>query len=351
MNHPRVPVRFAFAAIIVVLISSCASVPAAPGQQAYLAPTDTPAPPAPLLAQSPAASESPTPDATVQEEVARVAPPLPSATASPPPARLPPTVTPQPQPTAPRPEPTAALPLTLQDEIFLAGAPMFAIMFTCDQLPPEVSLPAVTWQQAEGIGQLCLYGFAEGEEVRYEIYDSEGDAVEAGATQSTTFDSPQPAAAVVLTLGSYPPGQWVIRAASTTVNMQETFEVAQPEGPPLVAMRLSPGQEAIKGGRGLADLAGGDEIQIYAVHLPPDAEIPVGVYYAAEEDYVESTLTLHEQAIMPTDEAGTLSIRLQLDPSYTPGFYCVVLPATTDYVPERGPGEGGATECFTIGPE
>ena len=351
MNHPHALVRFALAAGFVALISSCASpsaplkeqmsIPTASGQQALSTPTATPATAAQVAQKAASAAK---PDATALEEAAHsallTALPTPDATAQEEAVVIG-------GPAAPPP----AVPASLQDEIFLAGAPLFAIMFFCEQLAPDTDLPAVTWQQAEGIGQLCLYGFAEGEEVRYEIRDSEGVEVEAGITESSTLDSPQPAAAVVLTVESYAPGQWVVTASSTSVNMQDTFEVAAREGPPLIAMRLSTGEEAIKGSRGLTGLQGGDEVLVYAVHLPPDTEIPVGVYYAAEEDYAGSTLSLHEQATMSSDEAGALSIRLLLDPSYRPGFYCVVIAAAESYVPERGPGEGGATECFAVSAE
>ena len=351
MNHPRAFVRCALAVVFVALISGCASpsaplkeqmsIPTASGQQALSTPTATPATAAQVAQEAASAAK---PDATALEEAAHsallTALPTLDATAQEKAVVIG-------GPAAPLP----VVPASLQDEIFLAGPPMFAIMFVCEQLAPDTNLPAVTWQQAEGIGQLCLYGFDEGEGVQYEIYDDEGVEVEAGITESSTLDSPQPAAAVVLTVESYAPGQWIVTASSNSTNMQETFEVAEREGPPLIAMRLSPGEEAIKESRGLTGLQGGDELVINAAHLPPDTEIPVGVYYAAEEDYAGSTFSLHEQATISTGEAGTLSIRLQLDPSYGPGFYCVVIAGAESYVPERGSGEGGATECFTIAPE
>ena len=307
---------------VAVLIAVAACSPAA------VTPNPVPASPTPAQLALKAAVAA-TPDTTALEEAALSAP----VAASPPAATAPQETVMVPAATAPEeiaivPEaaaPPSAVPASLQDEIFLAGAPLFAMMFTCDQLPADAELPAVTWQQAGGTGQLCLYGFAEGEEIQYEIYDSEGVEVETGVTEPTTFDSPQAAAAVILTVESYPPGQWTVIANSPTADMEETFEVIAPEGPPLIAMRLSPGQEAIEGKRELAYLQVGDEVLIYAVHLPPDTEIPVGVYYTAEEGYSGSTMTLHEQAAMPTDETGALSVRLQLDPSYGQGFYCVVI--------------------------
>lgn len=354
MDHLRFVVSVASAFIMTILMSSCAPAPAGSGQQAISQPTETLVP---LLAQVPVASTtpvtagqlltvsgSPTPDATVFEEAAHSA----SIMASPTPVVM-----------AQKAEAIAAtatvspqvVSASLQDEIFLAGAPLFAIMFMCDLPPAEIDSPAVTWQQAEGIGQLCLYGFDEGEEVQYEVYDSAGVEVDARIARPSTLDGPRPAAAVVLEVESYAPGRWGVTASSPSASVQTIFEVAAREGPPLIAMRLLPGEEATQESRGLTGLQGGDDVLITAVHLPAETDIPVGVYYAAEDDYAGSTLTLHEQATLPTDETGVLSIRLQLDPSYLPGFYCVVIAATEDYVPERGSGERGATECFTIASE
>lgn len=354
MNPLRLVVSLASAFIMAVFMSSCAPVSTGPSQQSIGEPTGAPVP---LLAQAPVSSAtpvtatelvartgSPTPDATVLEEAVHsasiIASPAPGAMAQKAEAI-----------TATATTPPQVVSASLQDEIFLAGTPLFAIMFMCDQPPAETNSPAVTWQQAEGIGQLCLYGFADGEEVQYEVYDSAGVQVDAGVAQSSALDGPQPAAAVVLEVESYAPGRWSVTASSPNANVQTTFEVAAGEGPPLIAMRLLPGEEAIKGSRDLAGLRGGDEVLITGVHLPTETEIPIGVYYAAEDDYAGATLTLHEQATLPTDETGELSIRLQLDPSYLPGFYCVVIAATEDYVPERGSGEAGATRCFTVAPE
>lgn len=351
MDHLRLVVSVASAFILAVFMSSCAPAPVGPGQQAANEQTE---PPVPLLAQPPVASDtplaatrlltvsgSPTPDATVFEEAVHSA----STMASPTPGAM---AQKAEAVSATATTPPQVVSASLQDEIFLAGTPLFAIMFMCDLPPAETSSPAVTWQQAEGIGQLCLFGFADGEEVQYEVYDSAGVEVDAGVTKSSALDGPQPAASVLLEVESYAPGQWSITASSPNANVQTTFEVAAREGPPLIAMRLLPGEEAIKGSRGLTGLEGGDEVLITAVHLPAGTGIPVGVYYAAQDDYAGLTLTLHEQATLPTDETGMLSLRLQLDPSYLPGFYCVVIAASEDYVPERGSGEGGATRCFTV---
>src|SRR5690606_7331215 len=140
---------------------SCAPAPVGSGQQAISKPTESPVP---LLAQRPIASDtpmtasrlltvccSPTPDAPVFEEAVHSA----STAASPTPGAM-----------AQKAEaiadtattPPQVVSASLQDEIFLAGTPLFAIMFMCDQPPADTNSPAVTWQQAEGIGQLCLFG-------------------------------------------------------------------------------------------------------------------------------------------------------------------------------------------------
>jgi hypothetical protein len=241
-------------------------------------------------------------------------------------------------------------PVSLPSEVFLAGPPLAAVTFVCDPLPADATLPAATWQQAETLGQVCLYGFVGGEEVRYEIYDSEHGLVDAGVTVPDTRDGPQPAAHIMLSVETYPYGVWSVRASSAGAGLEDMFEVVPPPGSALVALRLAPGDRSLHAGRSPGALRAGDDVFVRAVNLPGDAQISIGVYFAAEEDSVGTRLRLHEQALMPTDEVGTLSAQLVLDPSYGPGFYCIIVAAAEEYEPEWGSGEGGATECFTVVP-
>lgn len=332
--------RMAALVVILLLAASCAPVgPVTTPERATGAPgvTNAPATGVPATTAPVAASPTATVDAAATTQGELFTSGAPAATATLPPR-------------TPTPEAAGATPVqqaSLGAEIFLAGAPSFALVFTCEP-PKGLSGPVATWQQGEGLGQLCLYGFKEGEEVRYELYDSEQGLVETGVTVPDTFDGPQPAGHILLNVEAFPIGTWLVRAEAGSTRLEDRFEVAPPDGPRKVAIRLYPGPQAAEAGRKLDGLNAGDEVFIRAANLAPDAEIPIAVYGAAEENYVRTPMKLHEQAVMLTDEAGTLSAQITLDPSYAPGFYCVIVAIAKDYEPVRGSGEDGAAECFMV---
>ena len=102
----------------------------------------------------------------------------------------------------------------MRDEIFLAGAPSFALVNRCPM--PEKLAPgerAATWVSVLDAGLLCLFGFGENETVRYEVQDAAGEMVASSeGTQDNLDDDALPSVKVIIGIGDKAPGEWTVAA-------------------------------------------------------------------------------------------------------------------------------------------
>jgi hypothetical protein len=111
------------------------------------------------------------------------------------------------------------------------------------------------------------------------------------------------------------------------------------EGDPAVVLVLRPHSLPVTVGGGFS---------VAAYNLPPDAEVPVGVYDVVKEDYLSSELRLHESGVLESEADGAAFATLTLDPSYAPGKYCVVVVSSPAYEPSQELSSLGAVRCFEV---
>lgn len=305
------------------------------------------APPAtaPVATQAPepkAVSPTPAPEnaaavQTAQAEVAIVGAPAPVPTATAPASQAANEATP-----AVQSDQAAAQQASMREEVFMAGAPSFALTNRCvlaDNLGQGEH--AATWTSTVDMGLLCLFGFGENETVQYEIQDAGGEVVEAGqGVQDNLDDDPLPSVKVPIGIGDRPPGTWHVAASGPSGELEDSFEVqpATLDGKPAIVLAL---------GGGLSQFAVGQSAAVGAFGLPASGSPMLGVYDVITKSMISRQLRLHEAAALEPD-AGAAFITLTLDPTYAPGEYCLVLQATAAYEPSEELSTEGATRCFEV---
>lgn len=252
-----------------------------------------------------------------------------------------PTATTQ-EPTSAPAEAAAARQVALQEELFLAGAPAFAIVNICP-MPDDLAAGqrAATWTAALDSGLLCLFGYGENETVRYEVWDAAGEMVESSEGVRDNIDGdPLPSVKAIVYIADRAPGEWRVEAMGASGELSATFAV-QPlteAGEPAVVLAFEVP---------LTGLALGDEINIAAYGLPPNAAPQLGVYEVVSKSFAQTQLRLHESGTLEADD-GAAFVTLILDPTYQPGEYCAVLHATPAYEPTYELSATGATRCFEV---
>jgi hypothetical protein len=231
----------------------------------------------------------------------------------------------------------------LQEELWVTGPPLFSLLF-CTEAPPGAEMPAASWEATLDSGHVCLWGFPAGDEIAYEITDAAGDPVDAGTTQAMeSLDGP-PVAEVVVEISDRTSGEWTVRAASRSVQLDTTIAA---EITPAPRLRAVPGPKVAEGHTQEA-LAAGDQVTVIASGMPANDTLALGVYKTEEGP----DRTTHFQRVLggavPTDGSGKFESVLTIDPSDPPGGYCVVVPLTTEYVPRTEVTADGATVCFAV---
>jgi len=366
----NLPLRMLRSVVLIVALVGCAA--PAPGSSAPVAETATGAPasaavvveepssPEPL-AETPASLQAEAPvDAGARSAAATTAPPLaaepepPPATATQPPAPTeppaqepPPTVAPtkEPAPTEAPAQPAieASTVAQLQEELWVTGPPIMMIMF-CLEAPEEVEMPAASWEGGLDSGHLCLWGFPAGEEIAYEFYEAGGDLVAAGAAQAEEFLEGPSVAEVTVEMGDQASGDWTVRAASPSAQLDTTIPV---EITPAPRLRAVPGPQ-VAAGHTLRSLAAGDQVTVSGSGMPENATVALGIYKT--EDGAD--WTIHYQLVFSgtvrTDGTGRFESMLTIEPSDPAGDYCVVVPLAADYMPGTAVTFDGATACFTV---
>lgn len=335
---PIKPLRaLATLAALTFLLAACAptgpgpadKVPVLPANTPMAVPADTPPVQSPEVLQ------------TAQAEAFSASAPLASDTPSPAQRSQTPTDA------APPPSAGAAQPagqqVAMQQEAFLAGPPAYAIMNRCEMPGPTAGPRSSTWTASLDLGLLCLFGFGEGEVVRYEVQDAVGQTVAAGeAAQDNMDGDPLPSVKIMVGIAANAPGVWTVRAQGTGDALESHFDV-QPmtlEGRPPVLLILP--------GAGADPLRPGSEVAYAAYGMAPGSAATVGVYEVAEETATRSTLRLRESVEIRADDTGRAHAALAIDSAYKPGGYCIVLAANPTYEPTRELSTQGATRCFEV---
>jgi hypothetical protein len=231
----------------------------------------------------------------------------------------------------------------MRDEIFLAGAPSFAIINRCE-MPQQMPAGghAATWTSTLDSGLLCLFGFAENEVIRYEVRDATGEVVVAGeATPDNLDGDPQASVKVLVSIAGNAPGVWTVRGVGTGGSVDAHFPVqaVTAEGIPAVSLALRPPSGPI---------TPGSRISISAYGLPTPGPAQLGIYEAVSQDPTGMNLRLHEDAAVQVDANGKASAILDLDPSYQAGVYCAVLSGNPAYEPTQELSAAGAARCFEV---
>lgn len=283
---------------------------------------------------------------------AAASPPAPSSRATPtrgivaipvqPPATMTPEAT-EPLPASPVPATPADQQSSLQEELFVAGAPSLALISRCtmpDQLADGEH--AATWSANYNSGMLCLFGFGENESVRYEVRDAAGDIVAEGEGMPDNMDGdPLPSVKVMIDLAGNAPGDWTAHAEAPSGTVDTAFEtkIVTLEGEPAISLVIrSDG----------APVRPGSELSVIAYGLLPGQSVAIGVYDVLSKAHQGMQTRLHEGIEVIAGRGGAAGIRLQLDPSYNPGEYCLVVVAGSSYKPSLGLASDGATRCFEV---
>jgi hypothetical protein len=200
---------------------------------------------------------------------------------------------------------------------------------------------AATWVSALDLGQLCLFGFADGETVQYEVQDAAGEVAVSSEGQPDNQDGDRlPSVKVMIDIGDKAPGTWTVNAAVPSGELAASFDVQAVtlDGRPAVVLSI---------GATPTPFVLGQSIPIAAYGLGDAPSVQLGVYEVTDKTSKGMNLKLHEDAVLPTD-TGAAFVALTLDPTYQPGGYCLVLQLTPDYKPSNGPSGEGATRCFAV---
>jgi hypothetical protein len=201
---------------------------------------------------------------------------------------------------------------------------------------------SATFSASLEMGYLCLFGFEDGEVVRYEVRDAAGQLVVADEGTPDNMDGdPLPSVKVMMSIAESAPGTWTITALGGKDTVSGEFEVRPLtlDGEPAVILVLAGTSEP---------KAVGEQVGVAAYGLPAGGWAGVGVYEVVSEEMNESQLRLHESTTLEVDEAGAANATLTLDPSYKAGKYCVVVAAGAAYEPARDLSTQGAVRCFEV---
>jgi hypothetical protein len=354
----KVPVCMLLSVVLIAATAGCVAPPpgpSAPVAETAAAPTANTATTVEEAASpEPPASQPTAPQAEARSAAAAIEPEPPPATATqpPPPTEAPaeeppPTVAPteEPPPTEAPAQPTIE-PSTvaqLQDELWVTGPPVF-MMMSCAEAPAGVEMPAASWEVTLDTLSVCLWGFPAGEEIAYEVYDAAGAPVAAGTTQTDEFLEGPSVAEVSVELGGQASGEWTVRAASSSAELETTIFV---EVPAVTRLRAVPGPQ-VAADHNLSSLAAGDEVTITGSGMPANGRVALGVYMT-EPGPDE---TIHYQLVFSgavrTDGRGRFESVLTIEASDPPGDYCVVVPLRDGYEPSTEITADGATVCFTV---
>lgn len=248
-----------------------------------------------------------------------------------------PTNVPPPASESAPPTPDAVVTGQLADELWVTGPPVFAIG-SCMEAPEKVDLPAATWEAFLDVGHVCLWGFPENEDIRYEIYDPEGTRAAEGTIQAATFFEGPAVADVMIQLEGQPSGDWTVYATSPSAQLEVKVWAEKSSWPKLEAVAS----------HDITALTAGDKVTLRGSGMPPEAAVPFGIYFVEEDPAKGTHYQLVYDAALQVDEAGEFTEVLEVEDSDPPGAYCAVVPLQPYYIPSTGPAFDGAMTCFSV---
>jgi hypothetical protein len=255
----------------------------------------------------------------------------------------------------------------------------------CLGCPGEGSSPEISWGDLDCI---CLRGFPLDEEITVELHSPNGQLfsgtfqVEEGKGEAALLRLQPPLVNPSVEAGfvgkeydgvpaiwiklwgsaSLPTGRWSAVARSKNAVAKAALDLDELGWEQISVVPLE-GANPFEGERGLAHrsfccsadyynvYSPGERIGIVGVDLPPGQDLPLGIYHS-QPDSADQAALVHSQMVR-TDNRGTARTFLDVDRSYAPGCYTVMVETDPELDYGESPYHGGLqftgpAGCFRV---